>query len=193
MPQTDNLPYSWWESPNIHFCTIKDFRDLCAVAGAKIERAVALNAYGKPLRFNAPWWFWNLFGEQAVFLLSRSVRACLPLLRESSTVCPLCIDVRPQNRRMRRSLVMTMFRCVRKMLSTGGEAITFTFYNLNSWCGCSRLDRSAPSRSFVTSSAESPLTCVSLGGVAITAFGGAMADLGLLLPARATAGRRLGC
>jgi len=71
MPQTDNLPYSWWDTPNIHFCTIKDFRDLCAVSGAKMERAVALNAYGKPLRFNAPWWFWNLFGEQGVFLLSR--------------------------------------------------------------------------------------------------------------------------
>jgi methionine biosynthesis protein MetW len=71
MPQTDNLPYSWWETPNIHFCTIKDFRDLCAVSGAKMERAVALDPYGKPLRFNAPWWFWNLFGEQGVFLLSR--------------------------------------------------------------------------------------------------------------------------
>jgi methionine biosynthesis protein MetW len=71
MPQTDNLPYAWWETPNIHFCTIKDFRQLCMVAGAKMERAVALNAWGTPLRFNAPWWFWNLFGEQAVFLLSR--------------------------------------------------------------------------------------------------------------------------
>jgi methionine biosynthesis protein MetW len=71
MPRTDNLPYSWWDTPNIHFCTIKDFRDLCAVSGARIERAVALNAYGKPLVFKAPWWFWNLFGEQAVFLLSR--------------------------------------------------------------------------------------------------------------------------
>jgi methionine biosynthesis protein MetW len=71
MPSTDNLPYAWWESPNIHFCTIKDFRDLCDVVNAKMERAVALNAYGKPLGFNAPWWFWNLFGEQAVFLLSR--------------------------------------------------------------------------------------------------------------------------
>ena len=28
MPQTDNLPYAWWDSPNIHFCTIKDFREL---------------------------------------------------------------------------------------------------------------------------------------------------------------------
>ena len=71
MPRTDNLPYAWWDSPNIHFCTIKDFRDLCEVAGAKMDRALALNAWGRPLRFNAPWWFWNLFGEQGVFLLSR--------------------------------------------------------------------------------------------------------------------------
>ena len=71
MPQTDNLPYAWWDTPNIHFCTIKDFVVLCDVTGAKMERAVAFNAWGTPLRFNAPWWFWNLFGEQAVFLLSR--------------------------------------------------------------------------------------------------------------------------
>jgi methionine biosynthesis protein MetW len=71
MPQTDNLPYAWWESPNIHFCTIKDFRELARVTGAEMRKAVAFNAWGQPLRFNAPWWFWNLFGEQAVFLLSR--------------------------------------------------------------------------------------------------------------------------
>ena len=71
MPRTENLAYSWYDTPNIHFCTIKDFRHLCGQAGAKMEKAVALNAWGKPLRLNAPWWFWNLFGEQAVFLLSR--------------------------------------------------------------------------------------------------------------------------
>ncbi len=71
MPHTNNLPYSWYDTPNIHFCTIKDFRDLCLLVGARMERAVALDAWGSPLRFNAPWWFWNLFGEQAVFLLSR--------------------------------------------------------------------------------------------------------------------------
>ncbi len=71
MPRTDNLPVSWYDTPNIHFCTIKDFRHLCGEVGAKMEKAVALNAWGKPLRLNAPWWFWNLFGEQAVFLLSR--------------------------------------------------------------------------------------------------------------------------
>jgi methionine biosynthesis protein MetW len=71
MPQTENLPYAWYESPNIHFCTIKDFRQLCEAVGARLERAVALNAWGKRLRLSAPWWFWNLFGEQAVFLLRR--------------------------------------------------------------------------------------------------------------------------
>jgi methionine biosynthesis protein MetW len=71
MPRTDNLPAGWYETPNIHFCTIKDFRDLCNEIGVEMEKAVALNAWGKRLRLNAPWWFWNLFGEQAVFLLSR--------------------------------------------------------------------------------------------------------------------------
>jgi methionine biosynthesis protein MetW len=71
MPVTDNLPDSWYDSPNIHFCTIKDFRDLCRVAGVRMEKSVALNPWGSPLRLSAPWWFWNLFGEQAVFLLSR--------------------------------------------------------------------------------------------------------------------------
>ena len=71
MPRTENLPATWYDTPNIHFCTIKDFRELCDVAGARMEKAVALNAWGRPLRLNAPWWFWNLLGEQAVFLLSR--------------------------------------------------------------------------------------------------------------------------
>jgi methionine biosynthesis protein MetW len=71
MPQTDNLPETWYDTPNIHFCTIKDFHQLTLEVGARIERAMALNAWGTPLRLNAPWWFWNLFGEQAVFLLSR--------------------------------------------------------------------------------------------------------------------------
>ena len=71
MPFTDNLPYAWYETPNIHFCSIKDFRLLCDVAGAKMEEAVALNAWGRRMRLKMPWWFWNLFGEQAVFLLSR--------------------------------------------------------------------------------------------------------------------------
>ena len=71
MPRTRNLPYAWYETPNIHFCSIKDFRALCFAVGAKMDQAVALNAWGRQMRLKMPWWFWNLFGEQAVFLLSR--------------------------------------------------------------------------------------------------------------------------
>ncbi|MGV6874818.1 methionine biosynthesis protein MetW [Pseudochelatococcus sp. B33] len=71
MPVTENLPETWYDTPNIHFCTIRDFVELCDVIGAGIERAVALHASGRPVRVNAPWWFWNLFGSQAVFLLHR--------------------------------------------------------------------------------------------------------------------------
>ncbi|MBB3770521.1 methionine biosynthesis protein MetW [Angulomicrobium tetraedrale] len=71
MPSSDNLPYSWHDTPNIHFCTIRDFVDLVGEVDAKIERATALNASGHPVRVNLPWAVWNLLGEQAVFLLSR--------------------------------------------------------------------------------------------------------------------------
>jgi methionine biosynthesis protein MetW len=71
MPVTENLAYAWYDTPNIHFCTIRDFVNLANDLGAGIERAVALNRYGYPLRINAPWWVWNLFGEQGVFLLRR--------------------------------------------------------------------------------------------------------------------------
>lgn len=71
MPITENLPYSWYDTPNIHFCTIRDFVELCREVGTTMERAVALNASGRPIRVTLPWWFWNMFGEQGVFLLRR--------------------------------------------------------------------------------------------------------------------------
>jgi methionine biosynthesis protein MetW len=71
MPVTGNLPHAWYETPNIHFCTIRDFVALCRTVGAQMERAVALDGGGQPIRVNLPWWVWNLFGEQAVFLLRR--------------------------------------------------------------------------------------------------------------------------
>lgn len=71
MPRTDNLPDRWYDTPNIHLCTIKDFVGLCGDIGARVERAVALNAYGRKMGVSMPFFMQNLFGEQAVFLLSR--------------------------------------------------------------------------------------------------------------------------
>lgn len=71
MPVTWNLPESWYETPNIHFCTIRDFRALCSLIGARIEKSVALSPYGHPLGFKVPPPLHNLIAQQAVFLLTR--------------------------------------------------------------------------------------------------------------------------
>ena len=71
MPVTRSLPHAWYDTPNIHFCTIRDFIALCDEIDARIEKGVALNGSGQRIALTAPWWFWNLFGQQAVFLLSR--------------------------------------------------------------------------------------------------------------------------
>jgi methionine biosynthesis protein MetW len=72
MPVTPNLVNNWYDTPNIHLCTIRDFVELADDIGARIERGVALDNSRSPMRVNAPWWVWNLMGAQAVFLLRRS-------------------------------------------------------------------------------------------------------------------------
>ena len=71
MPVTETLSDAWYDTPNIHFCTIRDFVGLVQLVNARMERGVALDQAGRPVRVNAPWWFWNIFGQQAVFLLRR--------------------------------------------------------------------------------------------------------------------------
>ena len=87
MPVTEFLDHTWYETPNIHFCTVTDFLALCDTVGARVERAIAFNAHGRQMRFGkeavesvakagsgrrgAPLWFINLVGEQAVMVLSR--------------------------------------------------------------------------------------------------------------------------
>lgn len=71
MPVTRDLPHTWYDTPNIHFCTIRDFVNLCDELGAKVESATALDRNRNPIGVSMPWWFWNMFGQQAVFLLKR--------------------------------------------------------------------------------------------------------------------------
>ena len=71
MPVTKTLPHAWYDTPNIHFCTIRDFVGLCREVNATIETQMVLHQGGqKSVPFQALW-FWNLFGQQAVFVLSR--------------------------------------------------------------------------------------------------------------------------
>ena len=71
MPISLALPYTWWNTPNIHLCTIKDFMALCESMGIIIEKSVCLDSSGDPHRIGRGLRFANLLGEQAVFLLRR--------------------------------------------------------------------------------------------------------------------------
>ncbi len=66
MPVTPSLPVSWYETANIHLCTIKDFETLAAEVGAQIEAARFLGDNHAMSRAQANW-----RAEQAVFLLRR--------------------------------------------------------------------------------------------------------------------------
>jgi methionine biosynthesis protein MetW len=74
MPVTEHLPETWYDTPNAHLCTIKDFADLCRRVDSRVERAVAFNASGQQLGtwVPLPLTIHNLLGEKAVFLLSRN-------------------------------------------------------------------------------------------------------------------------
>ncbi|MCB1519444.1 MAG: methionine biosynthesis protein MetW [Hyphomicrobiaceae bacterium] len=69
MPTTENLPETWFETPNAHLCTIKDFTDLVKKVGAEVEDAVAFNSSGRRIDKSNSVWLQNLLGEKAVFLL----------------------------------------------------------------------------------------------------------------------------
>lgn len=69
MPMSESLSYPWYETPNIHFCTLTDFVALCGEMGLAVEKRVMVGANGAfcPFRGNSP--YANLFAEEGVFLL----------------------------------------------------------------------------------------------------------------------------
>ena len=69
MPQNTNMPIMWYETPNIHFCTIRDFIGLCREMAVQIDRSWVLNESGTASRFTDGSRTANLLGVQAVFLL----------------------------------------------------------------------------------------------------------------------------
>jgi methionine biosynthesis protein MetW len=72
MPASDLLSYAWYDTPNIHLCTIRDFAALCDAIGAKIEHGLALDRRGRPFPLDPRGALANLLAEQAIFVLSGS-------------------------------------------------------------------------------------------------------------------------
>lgn len=70
MPVTDSMPLQWFDTPNIHFCTILDFMGLCEELGIIVEQGTAISRRGHPSPIRSIGAA-NLFGEQGLFLLRR--------------------------------------------------------------------------------------------------------------------------
>jgi methionine biosynthesis protein MetW len=71
MPVTALLNHSWYDTPNIHLCTIKDFLALCRELGIVIERSLTLDRAGQAFTLDPIGNLANLLAEQAVFLLRK--------------------------------------------------------------------------------------------------------------------------
>jgi methionine biosynthesis protein MetW len=71
MPNTAALPNPWYETQNIHLCTVRDFVELARGLGFKIERAVPITNGAPGAPFARTIWRANWFAEDAVFLLGR--------------------------------------------------------------------------------------------------------------------------
>ena len=67
MPRSSQMPFQWYDTPNIHFCTLQDFRELCASLGIKIVAEYPVSGRYPRLTKQFP----NLFAIGCVFVLSK--------------------------------------------------------------------------------------------------------------------------
>ena len=71
MPVTESLPNDWYNTPNIHMCTIKDFVKFSKIINFKIFKSLALTNKNISNINNSNLFYKNLFAELGVFLIEK--------------------------------------------------------------------------------------------------------------------------
>ena len=71
MPITNSLPNDWYNTPNIHMCTIKDFFKFSKKINFKIYKSLALTNKNVSNINNSNLFLKNLFGELGIFLIEK--------------------------------------------------------------------------------------------------------------------------
>lgn len=69
MPVSNFMPYEWYNTPNIHFCTVRDFDDLCRAKDIKIITRTVVDHLHQGSWMIRLWP--NLLGETAIYHISR--------------------------------------------------------------------------------------------------------------------------
>lgn len=70
MPVNKTIDYPWYSTPNIHFCTIRDFVALCADLDIQIEQSMAINSSGYSMGFDSMM-LANLLATQGLYVITR--------------------------------------------------------------------------------------------------------------------------
>jgi len=65
---SDFLPYTWYNTPNIHFCTFEDFERLCHQQSARVLERLAVDREHRHGWASRSWP--NLFGEIGIYRIS---------------------------------------------------------------------------------------------------------------------------
>jgi len=71
MPVNKNIPFEWFETPNIHFCSIKDFEKLCVDMKFVVKKRAFLTSKHKLLGFLGNKFLANFFAEYGIFLIAK--------------------------------------------------------------------------------------------------------------------------
>ena len=71
MPITKNLPDEWYNTPNLHMCSIKDFFNFCTKKNIELFRSIALNGEKKSIITSANLNLKNLNSELGIFLIQK--------------------------------------------------------------------------------------------------------------------------
>jgi methionine biosynthesis protein MetW len=71
MPVTKTLPDEWYNTPNLHMCTIKDFVRFSNIMNFKIFKSIALNDKNMTKIDRSNLFFKNLFSELGIFLIEK--------------------------------------------------------------------------------------------------------------------------
>ena len=71
MPITKNLPYEWYNTPNLHMCTIQDFYNFCNNKGINIFKIISLNGQKTSKITASSLKYKNLISELGIFLLEK--------------------------------------------------------------------------------------------------------------------------
>lgn len=70
MPKSKRLPFEWYDTPNIHLLTVKDFFDYCEQRNIKITKSI-LTRRGKVIRSNLKKVFADIFAEEVIFVIQK--------------------------------------------------------------------------------------------------------------------------